>query len=160
MELLKLQLFARWGSATILRYVKEAPLAVLTKDIVSKNSKPNSSSSSSANDKQDYVNKNYEVGLEKAAKDIDDLRKEVSALLAARSDPEYVMNLGTKVVHRVLCASILDPSDTWRTACGFRFGLLPHARMSTLPDTARQCRSCIHLVASAGEDSSSSSSDT
>ena len=32
MELLKLQLFARWGSTTILRYVKEAPLSLLTSE--------------------------------------------------------------------------------------------------------------------------------
>ena len=52
----------------------------------------------------------------------------------------YAENLSTRVVHRILAGSPTAPSDTWRTVCGFRFGLHAHVRLQTAPKDSRLCR--------------------
>ena len=100
------------------------------------------------------------VGLQKAARDTESLKKDVSALVSANANPEYVLNVGTQVMHWTLCGKITDPSDTWRTVCGFRFGMLAHVRSATPSSSARQCRSCSHLAAPSHEDDITSSADS
>ena len=156
--LLKLQLFARWGSATILRYVREAPLACLTSDILARNAPSSSAAGASRPGPGPRRGVNFDEGFVKAKKDIELLKKEVARLTATESAPEFLLNIGTRVCHRILCGDVAAPSCTWRTACGFFFGAIPRVRLKAPDPKARQCRSCTHLVADPPPDEDSSSS--
>jgi len=163
---MKLQIFARWGSNVILRYVADSPLANISLH------KPATSgaSSSSALPQVPFSSQQVERRLaamedtiQQAVKEAADLKEEVRRL-HGDVRPGFVQNPASGAWRKVLSASVGVPPNTWKTYCGWKFGGAGHTLSSHLPTSlARACVKCfpergIHIAASSGSDEGTGSS--
>ena len=152
LEVFKLQIFARWGSNAILRYVADIPLVNITGEV----------SGSSANAGQAI--KSLTELLDKHVQDAQDqvkvLRQEISAI-RGKLHPGYVKNNRSGVWHNVLHGGLGTPPLAWRALCGWPFGLQSHELSPDTPGmSCRRCDKCSRLATSVtGSSSSGSSSD-
>ena len=151
LELFKLQIFARWGSNAILRYVTDIPLVTITGDV--------SGSSSSASHSARSLAPLLESHVRDAQAQLDALRQEMSNL-RGQLQPSYVRNNQTKIWHHVLIAGIGSSPHHWKALCGWRFGLVSHRLTADAPDPSRQrCAKCSRRALSSAEGSESEASD-
>ena len=137
-ELFMIQLYARWGSSAVLRYVKDAPLKTQAKvagklaasmrhmqsiEDVRKKLRPDSKGSTTGDLESSCRNM-----LEKSTKvvrsgELQALVKRVEVIESkVDKDHVYVINTETLCAHKVrLWSSELKPSE-WRTVCNWDFG--------------------------------------
>ena len=115
LEVFKVQIFARWGSAVILRYVADVPVADLTGEMTSGSALssrvPHADGSGAAR-----LEEHIQSALEQCA--------ELRALIERVGQevrPSYVQNSSTKKWHRVLVGGTAAPPALWRTHCGWPF---------------------------------------
>ena len=159
MEVHKLQIFARWGSDVILRYVADSPLHQV------KLTTPSSSvASSSAGSREDPEHNLLElnVKLAKLTAFVEDAVAEVQALkddIARRAEEsrrDFVQNTTTKCWHEVLLGDVDVPPALWKTRCGWRFARLEHERCSRVPSAGNKCDRCFGRPSPSSSGSSSS----
>ena len=129
LEVFKLQIFARWGSNAILRYVADVPLFNITGEVSGSSASPGQAARS--------LTDILETHVRDAQNQVDTLRREIDSI-RRQLHPSYVRNVQSGVWHYVLQAGLGTPPTEWRTMCGWRFGLRPHA-LSTDPPGAEAC---------------------
>ena len=162
-----IMLLARWGSATIMRYVKDAPLKALTADykraIKGKLAMENASSSSSPEEprgklKDDVLKKVNKIltNTKKIEDDltshIDELTKKLSTL-HEEVHQSYVISHKYNQWHRVYAWKDKDPSE-WRAWCSWRYGLIRPSevrRRSVFEDGVEVCWRCFPEMAKVDE---------
>ena len=155
LEVFKLQIFARWGSNAILRYVADIPLVNITGDI--------SGSSNSAPQSVHTLAPLLESHVREAQDQLAALRGELD-LLRGQLHPTYAKNKQSGVWHNVLLAGLDTAPRFWKSVCGWQFGLLPHVLTSDAPGMPyRWCAKCLRLTArgsgEAGSDDTSGVGD-
>ena len=160
MEVYKLQIFARWGSDVILRYVADSPLHHVRLPA----STYSSSSSSCAVVEQGGAIEDVNAKVDKLARFVQDAVVEMQALKAdldrVRSEPSYdfVRNNATRCWHEVLLGGASIQPASWKTRCGWRFGFVDHRRGSAVPPAGVRCDKCFRHERPGARRSSSSSS--
>jgi len=153
LEVFKIQIFARWGSAVVLRYVADAPIANLTGELASGSKAPVIGSVDRS------VVSLLDAHIRCATEQFEILKAEIARLDSAIK-PSFLQNTVTKTHHRVLTGSMGIPTSLWRTHCGWPYAA---ARYVLLPDPppcgARLCDTCFRK-ATTGEPSCDSPSDS
>ena len=171
MDVYVIQLYGRWASKTVARYVQDAPLMrplpaqahqPFTLEVIVKMV-------------TDLVERKYaladaiKVVTEKSSNTQDEaLQSEMLAVIDTKDEmktgPEvYVINMATKVTHIVLAGPELDIiSDKFLARCGWKFGLVRHSFPSGDATHTKKCRKCFkekkkYMTTSEASDSSSSS---
>ena len=131
-------LVGRWGSATVLRYVAEAPLQCLTlhykiaarrcKGLRQelRRGKPKARARWGSRLLGEKTLTHLRTEVERLAREERALQARVSAVEQGASVPALVENLGSGVLHRVEVAGPAPP-PAWRTLCGWRFASSPHS---------------------------------
>jgi hypothetical protein len=171
MDVYVIQLYGRWASKTVARYVQEAPLMrplpvqahqPFTLEVIVKMV-------------TDLVERKYaladaiKVVTEKSPNTQDEaLQSEILAVIDIKDEkkngPEVqVINMATKVTHIVLAGPELDIiSDKFLARCGWRLGLVRHSFPSGDDALAKKCQKCFkeknkYTTTSEASDPSSSS---
>ena len=109
-EIAKIMVMARWAGSTVLRYVKEAPLASLSSEVVAFAT---------------LAEQVYSVRSTRAQRTS---RSSVHRSLRRGSSP-VVELVGTRCIKQWLLAEGAVPLD-WRTCCGLRYALWAYTRHS------------------------------
>ena len=136
LELFKLQIFARWGSQCILRYVSDAPLANVTGDVLG------SSSVVVESVPDRSVAKLLEAHIRDAMEQFHLLKTEL-ANIDHRLNPSFVQNANTKTWHKVLTGGSSMPPCAWRSRCGWPFGWQLHVMTGSVPPVgSKLCDNC------------------
>ena len=154
MEIYKLQIFARWGSDIIMRYVADSPLSQVRLQSAS------SSSSSSTADQRHMAELSTKVA--KLSAFVEDAIAEVHALKAEFSRKteesclDFVQHCTSKCWHEILIGDLDTPPALWKTRCGWRFSHQPHYRSARVSSEGGKCDRCFGRHSP--ESSSSSSS--
>jgi hypothetical protein len=138
-----IKLMARWSSDVVLRYVSEAPLATITEAY-----------------RRGYVSQVARgSGLASLTLPVPSACvAPVPPVASAVHKGPWVMNLDSGIVHRPVVWSTEVQPLSWRTACGWAFGLSNTRSVDALPAKAsRRCVCCWKgLAAAAHEDAASS----
>ena len=185
LDLILIQLFARWGSNAVLRYVQDAPLelqggvairaaAGAVKDSGRRLAEIQADAASVQKDDLDAkVLEALSSALEK-----DNVRAYVDkivhdALVSQRTGGHasakveelprlFVKNKATKKVHQALVFGPDTPPESWQTFCGWQFGAAKHEVARKLGKETNLCRDCFAKARrdsqEAQDDSSSSAS--
>ena len=172
MEVYLIQLYGRWASRTVARYVQDAPLtrplpppavpqAALTLDVIAK------MVAELLGEKKPLLDALAQVAPSNDKETVLALQAEVKSALHSYSAFDgddvadvLVMNKRTKVVHAVLVGP--GPgvsSDDYFARCGWRFGLVTHTFPSPPFDFTKQCQKCFgNETADATQESEASDS--
>ena len=172
MEVYLIQLYGRWASRTVARYVQDAPLtrplpppavpqAALTLDVIAK------MVAELLGEKKPLLDALAQVAPSNDKETVLALQAEVKSALHSSSAFDgddvadvLVMNKRTKVVHAVLVGP--GPgvsSDDYFARCGWRFGLVTHTFPSPPFDFTKQCQKCFgNETADATQESEASDS--
>jgi hypothetical protein len=143
-DLVRIQLMARWSSDVVLRYVAEAPLATMTAA--------------------------YRAGVaaqslrEICAAEVQPQVARVPAVQPARQERPHkalVLNLDSGVVHEpIVWDKEVQPAQ-WKTTCGWTFGMANTASVSQLPvQSACICSGCFRAEKAAARTRELSSSSS
>ena len=75
---------------------------------------------------------------------LENLQADVNSIQKALLPPTDVLVLRPRssVVHKSTCDEKLNPPQTWRTLCGWRYGCTRFFRVATVSDTQRVCKKC------------------
>ena len=156
----KIMVLARWAGESVLRYIRDAPLANLTAEVVELEAKR--SVLGAIEDLHGEL-KAVSRGIEeqKAANEeaIQGLRRQ----MAAQVDKPYVANCGRKrfKVHAVAVGDRDVLPQLWKTKCGAKFGqwsFTRHGELHTFPEDTL-CSKCFRVQVAASASSSSASSE-
>jgi hypothetical protein len=159
LDMLKIQVLARWGSAVILRYVAEAPLQSITTDIKKRMS----------------VHKVWDA-ISELDKTLSELRAQYSEEGSVQSrpseksgepperKPSWVINPKSGVWHVPYAFGTKFHPTVWRTRCGWVFGGAAFDITDEQPTNQKVCDKCVPNSArgpsrNSVEDSSSSESE-
>ena len=84
------------------------------------------------------------------------LQSELDSLRASISRPTqaYVARYRSKVLHFGSLFELDNPPNTWRTRCGWSYGLTNFIRLSEIPAGGRKCHKCFALSRSMDQQSS------
>jgi len=134
LEVFKVQIFARWGSSVILRYVADVPVSDLTGSLTS------GASSSVQCPPQVRGLELLEDHIKSAVQQIEALRAEVERL-GKQSSPQYVQNSASRAWHRVSIGGTLYPPALWKTFCGWPYAFASHTLQAEAPPT--MCKTCV-----------------
>jgi len=165
LDLILIQLFARWGSNAVLRYVQDAPLelqggvairaaAGAVKDCGRRLAEIQADVASARSaDLEAKVLEALSSALEK-----DNVRAYVDKIvhdaLVSRAASEqattkveelprlFVKNKATKKVHQALVFGHDSPPESWQTFCGWQFGAAKHEVAKKLGRETNLCRDC------------------
>jgi len=138
LEVFKVQIFARWGSNIILRYVSDIPIANVTGDLTGN---PVARSCLTRRPVEQLL----EEHILRAQQQIDSLKAEV-ARLGDSMNPSFVQNLTSKAWHKVLISGDMAPPALWRTCCGWPFGRANFKLRSKGPRQGQNiCDTCFPL---------------
>jgi len=141
-DVLLIQLMARWSSDVVLRYVSEAPLAAIT-DVFRGRARTGANRLQHlGDDPADLADQRRAAKASPVAdpRTVGYLAEELS-LAAAKAErgaalpaQELMLNTSSGVLHRPLVWSRTVPPHSWRTECGWPFGAaaLPGALHRTL----------------------------
>ena len=160
-DLYRIQLFARWGSNAVLRYVQDAPLSVQSEIASEVLLSPTIRDiTTSVKELKDTAAGDEELARGVAARHATDVAhlRELVKDIAERlrnlegkqtgDKPPYVRNSGTGVVHRVLVGAVDVPPALWATACPWKFGKALHAERCGPPgETDAICERCFPEIA-------------
>ena len=170
-EVVKIMVLARWAGETVLRYIREAPLAHLADEVKALEGKRNLLS----------LFDKLADGAEKLTGKVQDLeeqllhlqreRKRHTAAAASTEDTEscgrpYVTNGAKKAsmlkVHKVMISGLGKPLTSWRTICGFRFAFSDGERLNSYKEfeSCQRCKRCGLIDEIIEEDEKSGSSST
>jgi len=133
LEVFKIQIFARWGSTVILRYVADVPIANLTGDVVGRPSIERADNRRLLELLQRHI-KSAELQINSLRADVKRIKDSVN--------PSFVQNAQSKAWHRVLVGGPNHPPTLWRTWCGWRYSHLPHTLSSKHPGSLKSSCAC------------------
>ena len=161
MELYLIQLFARWGSSAVGRYVQQAPLAhqagVAGKvasalsllavsqavDEVRSQVSEQGLLTTALQERLALPTLPSAAALEQLSARLALLERRAGPLASPTSAvPETVLNLDSRCLHRVLTDTAVCQPAHWVTYCGWAFGVRPHRRASAAVDAASRCERC------------------
>jgi len=143
LEVFKIQIFARWGSQIILRYVSDSPISNVTGDLLSGSSSTVESVSATL-----PVVSLLERHIVDAREQLEALKAEIARLDTTIS-PSFVKNAETMTWHKVLSGGLTSPPARWRSRCGWPFGFAAHDRSTVHPpEGARVCKTCFRGIPS------------
>ena len=133
-ELMVIMLLARWGSAVVLRYVQDAPLAALTNsynELVAKSAMPDLIRNLSSDfGELSRLFKAQTSHLEDLQREVVEQKANNSARASAHSanldGPKFVVNTNMRRVHVVAIGSHAYPVKAWRTTCRWAFATTEH----------------------------------
>eukprot|EP00972_Heterocapsa_arctica_P067036 9893137-Heterocapsa_arctica.AAC.1 len=167
MPLLTIQLLARWASAIIMRYVAEAPLEAVTSEYRRAQASVSLQAISDLPpeeiervtrgldlDDSIVLQLREEIALIRAdwgrtQEEVDELR---SSAKRARDAPEFILNPASGKYHRPLVTNYLaTPPVSWRSRCGWPFGLSAHSPSHDVPANEQECRKCFPQVLDGSE---------
>jgi len=168
-DVLLIQLMARWSSDVVLRYVSEAPLAAIT-DAYRGRARSNMAAPrpaiGAAADLQAALSAvqsapQADSRLEGYLVEELSLAEAAAGRGAAPPVEGYILNTCSNVVHRPLVWSRSVPPPGWRTECGWPFGATNSSwrAVAVAPRTA-QCRTCFRRARAEPSSASSSSSSS
>jgi len=115
LEVSKIQIFARWGSAVVLRYVSDVPITNLTGEVCGRPRMAQQCQLSS-----------LKVRLDKHIQCAQDQISQLQAALDRLDSsvkPSYVQSVRKKRWHVVLTCGFDTPPSLWQACCGWKFGL-------------------------------------
>ena len=143
-DLMLIQLMARWSSNVVLRYVSEAPLQRMSDTYRCKSAAQVLGTSIGELRSQLLA---LQASAAADARTVQYLHDEVALLSAAggKAGPSvapYIRNLGSGVVHRPLVWSLDIQSVHWRAYCGWAFGSGLMEPAHSLPDDATLICGC------------------
>ena len=177
-EVAKIMIMARWAGESVLRYVQEAPLETLPKEVIALEEQRNLVTTLRALRKEVHELSTKVVDTEAAGevkvKNLEARIASVSADMVQRvvAEPDRIIiaRVARRYKYKVHTAFGNDfqaPPADWKTKCGRSFGLwnfTRHERIDEFPADAR-CRFCFgglpqepRCVSDSGDSSSSSSS--
>lgn len=154
MELMLLQLLARWSGPTILKYVRDAPLLALTSvtSMSLRQHRPISDLtglSGAVSVLEDAMGKlRSRVDAISSAgvqhlQELAGLRKLIDESGQQRPPEEYILNVQSNVTHKPLVHSKALAPEMWRSYCGWKFGYSRFRLVSSLPhERKRMCSTC------------------
>ena len=161
MELYLIQLFARWGSSAVGRYVQQAPLAhqagVAGKvastlfllavsqavDEVRSQVSEQGLLTTALQERLALPTLPSAAALEQLSARLALLERRAGPLASTTSTvPETVLNLDPRCLRRVLTDIAVCQLAHWVTYCGWAFGVRPHSRASAAVDAASRCERC------------------
>ena len=150
-EICKTQLLGRWGSGVILRYVREAPLCVVSADYRRRMATEDIESvlrRLEAGPQLQVLSSRLDDITAKALHDEAELRREIAVLREARGCGGLIRNESlkhhAKVVHRVAVQGFGVPCGLWRTRCGWRFAASEYTPVNELPKLWSDiCEKCL-----------------
>jgi hypothetical protein len=152
LEIFKIQIFARWGSSIVLRYVAHVPIANLTGDVAGE-------PTGSCDPPRQSVVALLEKHISDAQQQITSLRAEIDRI-GQSLNPSFVQNSQSKAWHKVLVAGLPHHPRSLRTYCGWPFGLSSHLLSSCGPRAGvTVCRKCMRGPIESDSDVDSGSSD-
>eukprot|EP00438_Fugacium_kawagutii_P028952 Skav210513 [mRNA] locus=scaffold3045:15362:17098:+ [translate_table: standard] len=179
-----IQLLGRWSSQAVLRYTQDSALAVVpdVTQVVAGRTSPSTSSNAvhpvvvdpppmargrAAPRTPPQASSCNEVPAQQAAAPFDasqwkklaDLQQEMMTLKQSLTKPDrmFVFRPRAKVLHLPCTVEVDNPPSTWRTRCGWAYGLSNFWRTTECPAHLRKCKKCFDIpVGSDSEDSSSS----
>ena len=154
LEVYKVQIFARWGSAVVVRYVADVPIANLTCDLALGSSGNGGLSASSVTRLAGLL----EEHICSANQQIQTLKAQVTKLDASLQHT-FVLNITSGAWHRVLAGGAEVPHPLWRALCGWWYGRSGRYSVSSLspPPGARRCDRCFPVVPRVSSTTSDSS---
>ena len=154
------QLLGRWASAAIQRYIQESPLTqapniplavhgrhedlfgvapTVDGEVIDPGPKPSPAP----------VSVTERVEVQQAAEPLTDpaLQSELASLRASITRPSqaYVARYRSKVLHLGCLHELDNPPNTWRSRCGWSYGLTNFIRLSEIPAGGRRCHKCFTL---------------
>ena len=121
-------------------------------------------SSSGAHVGQGGTIEDVNAKVEKLARFVHDAVVEMQALkneldsMRSESSYDFVRNNATKCWHEVLLGGTGIQPASWKTLCGWRFGLVDHRRGSSIPPAGVKCDKCFRHERPGSRRSSTSSS--
>ena len=143
LEVFKLQIFARWGSDTILRYVADIPLVNITGEV--------SGSSAASGQAIRELSTMLDTHVQNARDQIEVMRREIAAT-RGQLNPAFVFNTQSKMWHHVLHAEMGSAPSSWKALCGWRFGVRSHRLSPVQPGgETHWCDRCCCLFATNGD---------
>ena len=153
LEVFKVQIFARWGSSVILRYVADAPLANLTGDLTARPV----GGTASVLPTVSRLSSLLEQHVVTATNQVRALEAEV-VRLGNIVQPTFVCNTVSNTLHRVLTGGTAVPHAQWRATCGWWYGRGAYHLTADASEGTKLCDRCFAHTATRMSSGSSSSS--
>ena len=176
-----IQLLGRWASSAIQRYIQESPMTQIPNiplavqqrngDLLGPVVAPiigENPIQSAASLEVPAAPERVEVPVPATPLTDPDLQSELQSLKASilRPSQAYVARYRSRVLHYGSMFELDNPPNTWRTRCGWSYGVTNFIRLSEIPAGGRKCHKCFALSrqpdqqADAQDDEDSSSSVT
>ena len=176
------QLLGRWSSQAIERYVQEShmtqvpniPSEVLVGDDLQQGARGSRSSLDVVAPPRQIEAPEVVPSASEAAgpppgaaivagpsqDDFDQLQLQVEAIRSTMNKPKevYVARYRARVLHIGMMEELNNPPHTWRTKCGWCYGLSNFIRLAEVHPGSRQCKKCFGLGDQDSSDSDSESS--
>jgi hypothetical protein len=158
-EVIKIMILARWSGDTVLRYIKDAPLANLPNEVLALEGKRDlvKMVAKTADGAEVLMTKvgNLETHVKTLAAERAVLMTTLEAKAAAAEGPPFVSNGVSgraRKIHRILVYGIDLPPQEWRARCGFRFAFCGFTRHASLDKFASEvlCKKCCPNEVAAG----------
>ena len=143
-ELLRIQLLARWSSPIILHYARLAPLTGLTEHL-KELEEVNSLGKVVKALKDDIASMQKKMTMDDNTRKLLEREVQLASIQDAPAESTtYVINSKTRCCHTV--AYMAGHPDTWLTRCGFEFGVVPRELKDT-PSTHWEdiCHRCLYI---------------
>ncbi|CAE8719354.1 unnamed protein product [Polarella glacialis] len=157
LDVLTIQVFARWGSNIILRYIQEAPLDAMTartkaftsfsklRGVLQQDAMPSEVRAVLTNNKTN--------ALELVQAQIDSIRLQLKVVQTHNIN--FVVNVDSNTIH--LPVELIDSHIfKWRTKCGWKFARSTFSRTHAELPTGHKCPTCFKIARN--KDGSSSDS--
>ena len=163
LEVYKVQVFARWGSDVILRYVADVPLVGITDQVLKLADRKEDKAQSSSEFKalaahvQGALDE-LQVLREAQERHVQDVSSRLS-VLQSHEPPMFLRNMDSRTgaMHKVLFAGLGAHWSAWRSFCGWRFGRANYEFQGSFSEADSLCEKCFpeHRAARPGADSDS-----
>ena len=143
LEIMRLQVFARWGSQVMLRYIADAPLeSTVCFNRHQPTSSPTVFESKSQDAGENVLARKLRRFMPEAEAEFHELRELVKAG-ATSAQQSFVHDTVSSVWHRVARGGLDTPPAQWQTVYRWCFGLQSLCEvLSTVPTGAIECRRC------------------
>ena len=161
-----IQLLGGWASAAIQRYVQESPMTQVPNIPLAVQGRhedffgaaptvANLVRESNLEAANTNTGVRERVEVQQAAEPLTDpaLQSELASLRASITRPNqaYVARYRSKVLHLGCLHELDNPPNTWRSRCGWSYGLTNFIRLSEIPDGGRKCHKCFSLAQPRGQ---------
>ena len=158
----QIQLLGRWSSHAVERYTQMAPLQTLPSLAPQVLNSPAASTSIEQQSVSGGVDHAEAATLGAAfQQELADVKNQLSILKGSLVDQQaiFLHRRRSVIVHQGDTDENANPSNTWRTRCGWNYGVSTFYRLSAIPSHFRRCKKCFRQ-ATDQEASGSASSES